>query len=46
MAIDVPVSTSVEDTRNAMSTDAELQMLQTYMIRGWSQNKDDLETTV
>ena len=34
MEIDIPVSISVEDIRNAMITDAELQMLQTYIIRG------------
>ena len=36
LAIDVPVCTSVEDTRNAMSTDIELQMLQTYIVRGFA----------
>ena len=34
MAIDVPVCISIEEIRNAMSTDAELQMLQTYIISG------------
>ena len=34
MAIDVPVCTSVDDIRNATSTDTELQMLQTYIMRG------------
>ena len=29
-----------------MSTVAELQMLQAYIIRGWLQNKDDLEPTL
>ena len=43
MAIDIPVCTSVEEMRNAMSIDAEPQMLQTYILRDWPQNKDNLE---
>ena len=46
MAIDVPVCTSVEDRRNAVRMDAELQMLQTYAIRHWLQNKDDMEPSL
>ena len=34
MAVDVPVCTSIEDIRNAMSIDAELNLLQRYIIRG------------
>ena len=34
IAIDVPVCTSIEDIRNAMSIDTELQMLQTYIEVG------------
>ena len=29
-----------------MSVDTELQMLQIYIIRGWPQNKDNVEHTV
>ena len=43
---DISVCTSVEDIRNAMITDAELQILQTYIIIGWPQNRDDFETTL
>ena len=44
-AIDVPLYTSIKDIINAMSIDAELQMLQPYILRGWPQDKDDLEST-
>ena len=30
--------TSIEDIRTAMSEDAELQMLQTHIVKGWPQN--------
>ena len=46
MAIDVPVSSLVEDIGNAMGIDAELQMLKTYIIRGMLQKKDDLQSTL
>ena len=46
MAIIIPVCTFVEGIRNAMSTDAELQVVQAYILRGWLQNKNDLETTL
>ena len=42
----VLVCTSREDIRTAMSKDAELQMLKTHIIRGWPQNKDDLEPSL
>ena len=45
-AIGIPVCISVESKRKAISIDAELKMLQTYMIRSWAQTKDDLEPTV
>ena len=45
-AIGISVYTSVGDIRNAVSTDAKLQMLQTYIIRGWPQNWDNFETTL
>ena len=45
-AVDVLICTSIEDIRTAVSTDAELQMLQTHIIRGWPQNKDDLEPSL
>ena len=32
--------------KDVMSTDADLQILQTYIVRGWSQNIDGLETTL
>ena len=35
-----------EGIRDVMSIDAELHMLQTYIIRGWVQTKDDLEPAV
>ena len=34
MVIDVPVCKSIKNIRNAMSIDAELQLLQTYIVRG------------
>ena len=43
MAMDVLVFTPIEDIRNRMGIDAEQQLLQTYIIRRWPQNKDDLE---
>ena len=46
MAKDIIVYTSVQKIRNAICTDAELQMLQTCIIIGWPQNKDNLETTL
>ena len=39
MAKDIPVCIPLEDIRNAKGIDTELQMLQTYIIRGWLQNK-------
>ena len=45
-AINAPVGTSVEDISKAKSTDIELQMLQTYIIKDSPQTKDDLETTL
>ena len=38
--VDVPVCTSIEDIRAAASEDAEKQMLQAHIIKGWPQNKD------
>ena len=46
MAIGIPTCISIEDTRNVMSINTELQMLQTYIIRGWTQNKVDLRPTL
>ena len=39
MAMDVPVCTSIEDFRNVISIDTELQILHEYIIRGWLQEK-------
>ena len=40
---DNPVCTSIEDIRAPVSVDAELKMLQAYIIKGWPQNKDEIE---
>ena len=45
-AIDVPVYTSKEDIRTAMSMDAGMKILQKHMIRGLPQKKDDLEPSL
>ena len=45
-AINILVCISIEDIRTAMSEDKELQMLQSYTIRGWPQNKDELEPSL
>ena len=42
-AINLMVCTSIGDIRSVMCMDAELQMLQIYIIRGWLQNKDKME---
>ena len=44
-AVDVLVCTSIENIRNAMSTDTELQLLQTYISKVWLQNRDNLWPT-
>ena len=41
--VDFPICTLIEDIRAAMSEDAELQMPQTHITRGWPQNKDQLQ---
>ena len=43
MGIGIQVCMSIEDIRTAMHIDKELQMPQTHIIRGWLQNRDDLE---
>ena len=40
-ATGILVCTSIEEIRNVRSIDAELQMLQIHIIRGWLQNKDN-----
>ena len=45
-AIDILVCTSIEDIRTLVSEDAELQMLQAHIIRGWLQNKAYLEPSL
>ena len=45
-AVDVPVCTLIEDIRAAMKEDAELQILQAHIIKGWPQNKDETESNV
>ena len=40
--VDIQVYTSIEDTRAAKSTDAELQMLQVHMIKGSPQTNDKI----
>ena len=44
--IDIPVYMSIEDVRAAVSEDTELQMLQTLIIRGLPQNKEELEPSL
>ena len=44
--VDVPICTSVEDNREAMSKDAELQMPKTYIFRGWLLNKEQVEPAI
>ena len=46
MATVILVCTSVEDIWNTMSTGTELEMLCIYIICGWPQNKDYLESTL
>ena len=36
--IDIPICTSIEDVRPATDEDADLQMLNTNIIRGWPHN--------
>ena len=40
------VCTPIQYIRTAMGMDAKLQMLQMHIIRGWPQNKDDLEPSL
>ena len=42
-AVDIQVCTLIEDIRATMSKDAELQMLQAHIIKGWSQTKNEKE---
>ena len=41
--IDALVCMLIENIRAATSEDAELQILQAHIIRGWPQNKDELQ---
>ena len=44
--LDIPVCMSKEDTRTATSEDSEMQILWAHIIRGWMQNKDELEPSL
>ena len=46
MTMDTSVCTSMEVMRNANSIDADQQMQQIYIIRGWPQKKDHLKPTL
>ena len=44
--VDIPVCTSIEDIKAAIIEDTELQMVQAHIIRGWPNNKDELEPSL
>ena len=44
--VDVPISMLIEDSRAAMTKNAELQMLQAHVIREWIQNNDELKPSL
>ena len=44
--LDVPVCMSIKDIRVAMNEDVDLQMLKTYIIRGWAHNKAEVEAHI
>ena len=45
-AVDIPVCTSIEEIKAAKGKDTELQILQASVIRGWLQNKDELDPSL
>ena len=45
-AVDIPISTSIEDIKAETSQDADMQRLQSYILQGWPHTIDEAEHSI